>query len=31
MITINQGLAGKMRLTPQQITDACETGECAPK
>jgi len=31
MITIQQALADKMRLTPQQITKACKIGECAPK
>ena len=31
MITIQQALADKMKLTPQQIRKACKIGECAPK
>jgi thioredoxin 1 len=31
MITINQALADKMKLTPEQIQKACKIGECAPK
>ncbi len=31
MITIQQALADKMKLTPQQIAKACKIGECAPK
>ncbi|MBI2431752.1 MAG: nitrous oxide reductase accessory protein NosL [Candidatus Hydrogenedentes bacterium] len=31
MITIEQALAEKMKLTPQQISKACKIGECAPK
>ncbi len=31
MITIQQSLADKMKLTPQQIQKACKIGECAPK
>jgi hypothetical protein len=31
MITIQQALADKMKLTPQQILKACKIGECAPK
>jgi len=30
-ITIHKVLAGKMKLTPQQISKACKIGECAPK
>jgi len=30
-ITIQQALADKMKLTPQQILKACKIGECAPK
>jgi hypothetical protein len=30
-ITINQALAEKMKLTPEQISKACKIGECAPK
>jgi thioredoxin 1 len=31
MITIEQSLADKMKLSPQQIQKACKIGECAPK
>ncbi|MDT8389465.1 MAG: thioredoxin family protein [Lentisphaeria bacterium] len=31
MITIEQSLADKMALSPQQISKACKIGECAPK
>lgn len=31
MITIQQSLADKMKLSPQQISKACKIGECAPK
>jgi thioredoxin 1 len=31
MITLQQSLADKMKLTPQQIQKACKIGECAPK
>lgn len=31
MITIAQALADKMKLSPQQIQNACKIGECAPK
>ena len=31
MIAINQALAAKMKLTPQQISKACKIGECRPK
>ena len=31
LITIQQALANKMKLTPQQIQKACKIGECAPK
>jgi len=31
MIAIQQSLADKMKLTPQQIQKACKIGECAPK
>ena len=30
-MTIEQALAAKMKLTPQQISRACKIGECAPK
>ena len=30
-ITIQQALADKMKLTPQQIQKACKIGECSPK
>jgi thioredoxin 1 len=30
LIGINQALADKMKLTPQQIQKACKIGECAP-
>jgi len=30
-ITIHQALAGKMKMTPAQISKACKVGECAPK
>lgn len=31
MISIQQSLADKMKLSPQQIQKACKIGECAPK
>jgi len=31
MIPIEQALAEKMKLTPQQISKACKIGECTPK
>ncbi|MCE5276480.1 MAG: organomercurial lyase [Planctomycetaceae bacterium] len=31
MITIQQSLADKMKLSPQQIQKACKIGQCAPK
>ena len=31
MITIHQSLADKMKLSPQQIQNACKIGECAPR
>jgi len=31
MISIDQALADKIKLTPQQIQKACKIGECAPK
>lgn len=31
LITIQQALADKMKLTQQQIQKACKIGECAPK
>ncbi len=31
LITIQQALADKMKLTPEQIQKACKIGECAPK
>ena len=31
LISIRQALAGKMKMTPQQIQKACKIGECAPK
>jgi hypothetical protein len=30
-ITIDQALAEKMKLSPEQIAKACKIGECAPK
>ncbi len=30
-ISIDQSLADKMAMTPQQIAKACKVGECAPK
>ena len=30
-MTIQQGLAAKMKLTPEQISKACKIGECVPK
>jgi len=30
-ITIQQALADKMKLTPQQIRNACKVGECSPR
>ena len=31
MISIDQALADKMKLSPAQIAKACKVGECAPK
>jgi len=31
MISIQQSLADKMKLSPQQIQKACKIGQCAPK
>lgn len=31
LITISQALAAKMKLSPQQIQNACKIGECSPK
>ncbi|MCF7975368.1 MAG: thioredoxin fold domain-containing protein [Phycisphaerae bacterium] len=31
LISIQQALADKMKLTPQQIQKACKIGECSPK
>ena len=31
LISINQALSDKMKLSPQQIQKACKIGECAPK
>ena len=31
LISINQALANKMKLSPQQIQKACKIGECVPK
>ena len=31
LIPIQKALAGKMKLTPQQIQKACKIGECAPR
>jgi len=31
LISIQQALSGKMKLSPQQIKKACEIGECKPK
>ena len=31
LIPISQALAGKMKLSPEQIQKACKIGECAPK
>ena len=31
LISIQQALADKMKLTPQQIQKACKIGQCAPK
>ncbi|MDT8302686.1 MAG: organomercurial lyase [Sedimentisphaerales bacterium] len=31
MISIQQALANKMKLSPQQIQKACKIGECVPK
>jgi len=31
MISIDQALTDKMKMTPQQIQKACKIGECAPK
>jgi len=31
MISIDQALADKMKLSPEQIKKACKIGECAPK
>jgi len=30
-VTIEQALAAKMKLTPEQISKACKIGECVPK
>jgi thioredoxin 1 len=30
LITIQQGLEDKMKMTPEQIKNACKLGECAP-
>ena len=30
-VTIQQALAAKMKLTPEQISKACKIGECTPK
>ena len=30
-VTIEQALAAKMKLTPEQISKACKIGECAPR
>ena len=30
-ITIDQSLADKMKMSPEQIVKACKIGECAPK
>jgi len=31
LISINQALADKMKLSPEQIQKACKIGECSPK
>jgi thioredoxin 1 len=31
MITIDEALSDKMKMTPEQIKKACKLGECAPK
>ena len=31
LISIQQALAAKMKMTPQQIAKACRIGQCAPK
>jgi hypothetical protein len=31
MITIDQALGDKLRMSPAQIAKACKMGECAPK
>jgi thioredoxin 1 len=31
LISISQALADKMKLSPQQIQNACKIGECSPK
>ena len=31
LISINQALADKMKLSPEQIQKACKIGECVPK
>ncbi|GMW02772.1 MAG: hypothetical protein AMXMBFR84_39080 [Candidatus Hydrogenedentota bacterium] len=31
LVTMEQALAEKMKLTPQQISKACKIGECSPK
>jgi thioredoxin 1 len=31
LVSINQALAEKMKLTPEQIGKACKIGECVPK
>ena len=31
LISISQALANKIKLSPEQIQNACKIGECAPK
>jgi len=31
MITIDQALGDKMKMSPEQVAKACKVGECAPK
>lgn len=31
LISVEQALAAKMKLTPEQISKACKIGECSPK
>jgi len=31
LISINQALAAKMKMSPEQISKACKIGECVPK